>query len=229
MVRGLPYSIVIHVITMVIVFVYGSYVSKPVIRPERVFRVRIAQAPAQKTTVPEQPPVEQPEPKIEPPKPQPETPPKLEPKQLPEKPKDSPKPKAVEKQPEIAKPVEPETKIDDSQPMVTAPAGPSVSATDQPFEFAWYLEMLKGRISRNWNPRQLGFRESSSRACVVHFQIDRSGNISQVTISRSSGISLFDRESLRAVQAAHGLPPLPGKYTARSLGVSIVFTLESGL
>jgi len=211
--RGLPYSILIHVVTLMVVIAYGNSVSTPTLKPERIFRVRITQAPAVQTTAPEQPPVqvEQP-PEIVTPEPQPKTPPKLEPKQVPEKPREQPKPEQPEK-----------------QPAPELPAGPSVSSTDEPFQFAYYLTLIEGRITRHWNPRQLGFRESSQRSCVVHFLIDRSGYISQVTLTTPSGVALFDREALRAVQAAQPLPPLPPKYTARSLGVNFVFTLESGL
>jgi len=231
MVRGLPYSIVIHTVTLLVVFVYGSHVSKPIIRPERTFKIKLAKAPAEKSTAPEQPIVETIEPvEAAPPKPQPKIQPKLEPKQLPEKPKDLPKPKEIPPKPAVKPPPQKnEETAKDSDPALVAPTGPSVSATDQPFEFAYYLNLLEGRISRQWNPRQLGFRDNSVRSCRVHFIVDRRGYISQVTVNTSSGVALFDREALRAVQAAQPLPPLPQKYTARSLGVSFVFTLESGL
>ncbi len=232
MIRGLPYSIVIHTVGLVVVFVYGSHVSAPAIEPQRVFRVRIAQEKALQPTAPEQPPVEaEPSPPVETPRPKPETRPELEPKQVPDLPpeKPKPKPKKPEPKPAVSETIEQPTEPVAQPEPTLAPAGPAVSATDQPFEFAYYLNLIEGRVSRHWNPRQLGFRNSASHTCVVHFMVDRRGNISQVTLSRTSGVALFDREALRAVQAAQPLPPLPPKYTARTLGVSFVFTLESGL
>ena len=107
-------------------------------------------------------------------------------------------------------------------------SGPAVSGTDVDFPFAWDRHRVEGIIARNWNPRQLGFREGSSRSAVVHFVIGRGGQVSQVELVRPSGVSLFDREALRAVRAGR-MPPLPAKFPHSALGVTFVFTLESGI
>jgi TonB family protein len=64
-------------------------------------------------------------------------------------------------------------------------------------------------------------------SCAVHFRIARNGTVSQVTLVRNSGVGVFDRESLRAVQTTK-LPPLPPQYTNPSLGVTFIFNLEPG-
>ena len=99
--------------------------------------------------------------------------------------------------------------------------------TDSDFPFAWYLSRVEGLIARNWNPRQLGFGKRAVVSCAVHFNIARGGAVSQATLVASSGIGVFDRESLRAVQTT-SLPPLPPQYGGSSLGVTFIFNLEPG-
>lgn len=108
-----------------------------------------------------------------------------------------------------------------------APAA-GATGTDQPFPFDWYLALVEGQVSRNWNPAQLGFGSQAERSCTVHFVIGRNGSIAGVSVSESSGVALFDREALRAVAAANPLPPLPRGFGSGSLGVTFIFTLRPG-
>lgn len=112
-----------------------------------------------------------------------------------------------------------------------AASGPGATAggTDQEFPFAWYLSLVEGRISRNWSPAQLGFGSQAERTCVVHFTIRRDGRVADLSVVETSGIELFDREALRAVQASAPLPSLPAGFGADRLGISFVFTLRSQL
>jgi TonB family protein len=173
--------------------------------------------------IPEEEPLE-----VPPPREDPVLPPKEVPKQEERKPDPPPEvapdPVPQQAEDEAEAPPEPE----DDVPAVQTASGPAVSGTDVDFPFAWYLNSVEGIVARNWKPRQLGFREGSQRSCVVHFMVGRTGQVSQVTLVRSSGVSLFDREALRAVKAAR-LQPLPAKFPHRALGVTFVFTLESGI
>ena len=105
------------------------------------------------------------------------------------------------------------------------PLGASVQGTDADFPFAWYLSTVQGQITRNWQPRQLGFGKRARVTCAVHFVIGRNGAVGQISLVDASGISVYDREALRAVQATR-LPPLPPQYGGSSLGVTFIFNLE---
>jgi TonB family protein len=102
-----------------------------------------------------------------------------------------------------------------------------VGDTDTDFPFAWYLTRVEGLIARNWSPRQIGFGKRAVVSCAIHFSVARNGTVSQVTLVRNSGVGVFDRESLRAVQTTK-LPPLPPQFTGSSLGITFVFNLEPG-
>jgi TonB family protein len=218
--------LIIHAILLVGTFVYGAHVNPPDIEPKQIIRVRLTEAPPQQTA-PEIEPEVIPEEKPTPPEPEPLP---EEPKKVPEKkPEEKKVPEPEEIEPQLPEPEPAETETSDEATATLLPEGPTASSTDEPFPFAWYLTVVEGRISSHWQPHQLGFRESSERSCVVHFFIERGGAITRATLVQSSGVTLFDREALRAVQAAHPLPPLPTKFAARSLGVTFVFTLRSGL
>ena len=232
--RGLPYSIIVHVLMLALVMFYGNTVSRQEIKTPHSIRVRMVQLPkvpaaqpdTQQETLPEQ--VQQPVPK--------ETVPELPPKEIPKaKPKPEKKPE-VKKDPEPAKKDPPteqpklqETIPDDAGAEETPTvSGPSVEGTDVDFPFAWYLARVQGQIARNWNPSQLGFRSQSMVSCVVHFTINKGGVVSQITLSTSSGVGVFDREALRVVQSSR-IPPLPPGFASPTLGVSMKFNLESGI
>jgi len=51
----------------------------------------------------------------------------------------------------------------------------------------------------------------------------RSGQVTDVKVDSSSGVSYYDRAAERAVYAANPLPPLPPDYRNESLGVHLKF------
>ena len=225
--RGLPYSLALHLIVLVVVFLFGNSVARKPLESPRSIRVQMVRLPRTQPveTPAEQPVVEQPKPK--------DIIPDLPPKELPKPKPEVKKPQQREDPPPRRDP-KPDPVPDDTEPQDQdlAPAepvslGPSVEGTDTDFPFAWYLQRVEGLVARNWNPRQLGFGKRAIVSCAVHFQVARGGAVSQVTLVRESGIGVFDRESLRAVQTT-SLPPLPPQYPGSSLGVTFIFNLEPG-
>jgi protein TonB len=225
--RGLPISILVHAIGLVVLVMFGNYVARNPIRPAHAIKVTMVHLPQpqdQTAPIPEEPVVQ--------PEPQPEIKPELPPKELP-KPKQEDPPKEVEKPQEKIEVSEPEPKPEESPAEPTESvakpviSGPSAANTDTDFPFAWYLSRVEGLIARNWKPRQIGFGKRAVVSCAVHFYIARNGTVSQVTLVRNSGVGVFDRESLRAVQTTK-LPPLPPQFTGPSLGVTFIFNLEPG-
>jgi TonB family protein len=227
--RGMPYSLFIHAVVLALVLAYGSFVAPTPVEPRRLFHVRLATLPRPASpTSPAAEPV--PEPVVTEPAPTPPPPKEPEPQKVPEKPQDKPVAKPVETKPE-PEPVRPRDEVPPADDVGAQPAGETgepALTTDEHFPFAWYLNLVKGRVSMQWQPKQLGFRESTRRSCVVHFVIDRRGAISRAAVLQSSGVALFDREAVRAVQAAHPLPALPREYSGSTLGISVSFILKSG-
>ncbi len=233
MTRGLPFSILIHILVLALVMVYGNAVQRAPVRTPHSIRVQMVQLP-QASPVQDTPPAEE---VVEPP---PvvveETVPDLPPKELPqEKPEPEMKPEPKVEKPEpkpdpVPAEQQPVDQMTDTSETDAGPAvaGPSVQGTDVDFPYAWYLARVQGQIARNWNPKQLGFRSRSVVSCVVHFTIHQNGRVSQVTLTRPSGVGVFDREALRVVQSSR-IPPLPPGFSSSTLGVSMKFNLESGV
>lgn len=233
MTRGLPWSVLLHVVVLTLVVLYGNTVQRRVLEPPLLIRARLV--PSTVLDRPAAETVADPEPEASPP---PQEPVPLPPKEVPVvRVEPKPKPKEPEPKPAERRP-EPEQRTPDREPAAAADrqegavqataSGPSVQGTDTNFPFAWYLANLEGQIARNWRPRQLGFGDRSRVSCAVHFVIARSGGVSQVTMVQGSGVGVYDREALRAVQATR-LPPLPPQYGGATLGVTFIFNLEPGM
>ncbi|RKZ17989.1 hypothetical protein DRQ50_04395 [bacterium] len=227
--RGLPWSVVLHVAVLVLVALFGNQVNRQVVQPPRTLNFRMVRPEPERVVT--EPPPRQAEPQPEPSRPEPD--PVLPPKQVPDKqpdPKPEPKPEPVrEPDPPAPDPVPDDDGARDHEPepaqATPTLSGPAVAGTDTNFPFAWYLAQIEAKIARNWKPRQLGFAERSRISCAVHFVIARNGAVSQVTLVRNSGVGVYDREALRAVQTAR-LMPLPPQYGAATLGVTFSFNLE---
>ncbi len=97
--------------------------------------------------------------------------------------------------------------------------GASVTSFDADFPFAYYVEQLLSLIGANW------FKPESAEntSCVISFRVMRSGQVTDVKVDTSSGVSYYDRAAARAVYAANPLPPLPPDYRNESLGVHLKF------
>ena len=231
--RALPWSVLLHVLVLTMVVLHGNTVQRRVMEPPLLIRARLVSADLLDKPAAEI--VAQPEPEAAPPVVEPTPlPPKEVPRAKPEqKPEPKPKPQEPVRKPDPKPPTEAATRTETAaaqEPGQAQPAasGPSVQGTDTNFPFAWYLANVEGQIARNWRPRQLGFGERSRVSAAVHFVIARNGAVSQVTVVQGSGVGVYDREALRAVQSTR-LPPLPPQYGGSTLGVTFIFNLEPGM
>ena len=101
----------------------------------------------------------------------------------------------------------------------TSNFGASVSAFDSDFPFAYYVEQLQSLIGANW----LKPNVPDGTACVVTFQVQRSGQVTDVRVETPSGLPYYDRAATRSLYAANPLPPLPPEFKGERLGVHLRF------
>ena len=94
-----------------------------------------------------------------------------------------------------------------------------VTGLEGDFPYTFYVERMIGLVGRHWLRPESG----SDVIVVVYYRIDRGGRIYDARISRASGSGVFDRAALRAILEASPLPPLPGGYRDRYLGVHLTF------
>lgn len=99
------------------------------------------------------------------------------------------------------------------------PNGPSSLAAKKDIDFGPYMEELQRRIKRAWTPP----RGNESKRVIVIFKVHKSGDITDLRISKSSGYEPSDQAALLAVKTASPFSPLPqGSHSP----VEIEFTFD---
>lgn len=127
----------------------------------------------------------------------------------------------------------PETRTPDPEPAPAPPAVPytaignsglsaAVAVDGPPFEFSYYLQLIRSRVGQAWSP-PAGLVSGAPIRCVVQFRIGREGRIRGIALENASGVEFFDRSALRAVQLSDPMPPLPAGYAGSDLGVHFGF------
>jgi protein TonB len=84
-----------------------------------------------------------------------------------------------------------------------------------------YLSTMIQLIHRNWNSRQ-----GISADAMVKYTIQRNGQITDVTLEKSSGYTALDLTAQRALLVTRQLPPLPAAFTEATLTVHLRFEYQ---
>lgn len=228
-------SLAFHILILVGIVVLNkiNFTHEP--EPVKVFELVQVQAPQKvvrkarpKPALPKpEPEKSKQEPKREPPKPKPEVKRELppEPKIAKEEPKPTPEPEPV---PETVAEPEPEETMDlpddmDLPEEIAEASGLNpVGQVDMDPLMQVYLERLKQIIMQHFNPPS-GLNVSKSTKTSVQFTVDRFGNITDISLKRSSGNKTWDHLSVRAIQVSK-LPELPPNYRAPALSLNFNFT-----
>jgi len=87
-----------------------------------------------------------------------------------------------------------------------------------------YLGLVQSKIGRRWQPSAASTQGRAVLEAIVAFRISASGEIQEATIFQASGLSVYDREALRAVVEANPLPPPPARFRAAGLSIQFSFT-----
>ena len=103
----------------------------------------------------------------------------------------------------------------------------SAEVDAQDFPFAWYLNVIRTRITDSWDPPGDRLVAGRSNRVLVRMRIHRDGRVSDVQVEGSGNASL-DTSAARAVKSAQPFPPLPESWEGDVLDVGIRFTVERG-
>jgi protein TonB len=98
--------------------------------------------------------------------------------------------------------------------------GPGTGSTLDVADFCCpdYLVTMIDRVRSGWQNNQ-----GATGLCTIKFTIQRTGQITDASVEKSSGSSILDIAALRAVVATKTLNPLPTAYTNPTLGVHLTF------
>lgn len=118
-----------------------------------------------------------------------------------------------------------------SAPLTSAPGGPAsgvassadVQAVD--FPFAWYLNVLRTRLTDAWDPPGESLVVGRGKRVLVAFRVARDGSVDNIAVSGASGTPGLDASARAAVERAQPFPPLPEAYPGATLDVAVRFTV----
>jgi len=193
--------------------------------------------PVKETPPPEVKPAPQEAPKEAPPEPKPVEQVRPKPKPKPQRvfkryapPKADEEPSLAERlQERLSKEEAAETPAD-TEPIEETPrpapaaSTAEVEATD--FPYAWYLNVLRTKITAAWDPPGERLLAGHSRQVLVRFRIHRDGRITNVEVEGASGTPGLDTSARRAVEQGGPYPPLPEGYAGDWLDLGVRFTVE---
>jgi TonB family protein len=115
---------------------------------------------------------------------------------------------------------------------VTAPPvtetndGGAVQASSTEGVSDFYLARVQQKIGRRWRPSPASVPGRDRAECLVHFRIGPGGEVIGPSIARSSGLSVFDRQAIRAVLASGPLPEVPPRFSRTGLEIRFLFSYE---
>jgi periplasmic protein TonB len=134
----------------------------------------------------------------------------------------APAPDSLVQQTEESLPKEPQ------QPVAAGPTSPQVSSSSvDTTQLAQYLGLIRSRIERQKRYPLWARSHRMEGEVSVRFVIAPDGQISAVTVSKSSGRESLDQAALEAVQEASPLPRPPNGIVTRptAMELTIVFKL----
>jgi TonB family protein len=91
------------------------------------------------------------------------------------------------------------------------------------FPYTYYLNIITDRVSSNWFSSLVDPGISGSFQTIIYFRIEKSGQVSDIKIEQSSGVTPLDLSAVRAVKASAPFPPLPREYEDAYLGIHLIF------
>ncbi|HVP56314.1 MAG TPA: TonB family protein [Candidatus Eisenbacteria bacterium] len=89
--------------------------------------------------------------------------------------------------------------------------------------FAYYVDIVRRKVSENWLKYEVDPRISDARRVYIYFEINRSGQPSNIRVEQSSGIPSLDQSAVRALQRIDTFGPLPAGYNGSYVAVEFWF------
>jgi len=89
--------------------------------------------------------------------------------------------------------------------------------------YAYYVDIVRRKVSDNWLKYEVDPRISDARRVYIDFDINRSGQPSNIRVEQSSGIPSLDQSAVRALQRIDTFGPLPAGYSGNYVSVEFWF------
>jgi len=89
--------------------------------------------------------------------------------------------------------------------------------------YAWYVQVVRQKVSENWLKYEVDPSIHDARRVYIDFEISRTGQPKNITVSQSSGVPSLDQSAVRALQRIDTFGPLPPDYRGSSVNVEFWF------
>ncbi|MGD0859804.1 MAG: TonB C-terminal domain-containing protein [Terracidiphilus sp.] len=96
----------------------------------------------------------------------------------------------------------------------------SVSNGDFGSRFGWYVEIIKRKVSQNWNRYEVDPHTAKGAMAEIYFRVNRQGAPSNFKINTASGSPTLDRSCLLATQRVDTFGDLPRESNDQWLDVT---------
>jgi TonB family protein len=94
------------------------------------------------------------------------------------------------------------------------------------FPYAYYVDLLRSRISSSWYSSLVAPGLKGKYVAGVYFIVRRDGEISDLRLENASGIASLDMSARRAIENAAPFAPLPPDFPSQYLVVHFEFEWE---
>ena len=89
--------------------------------------------------------------------------------------------------------------------------------------FGWYVDAVRRKVSENWLKYEVDPNVDTARRVYIYFEINRSGEPTNIRVEQSSGVPSLDLSAMRALQRIDTFGPLPPEYSGRYVAVEFWF------
>src|SRR5262249_47938824 len=90
-------------------------------------------------------------------------------------------------------------------------------------QFGAYADILRNLVASKWKTQDIDPRLRTAPKVIVTFTLHRSGSVSGLRISQSSGIAPLDRSAQRAILDASPFPQMPAQFPKDQTDIDFVF------
>ena len=89
------------------------------------------------------------------------------------------------------------------------------------FTYSYYLNILLSKINQNWQNPFKG--QDIILKSIIYFEVDKNGRIDNVRLEETSGNTVYNESTIRAITITKKLPPLPEEFSDDYLKVHLEF------
>jgi TonB family protein len=93
-------------------------------------------------------------------------------------------------------------------------------------QFGWYADLIRQRVGEKWRTQEVEAAVQTAPLVIVSFRILKNGEVRDIKLEKSGGNYSLNQSTMRAIQEASPLPPLPTEFRRDSATVEFHFQFK---